>query len=598
MGDTPISRCEEIAIDLGLNADPLTLDRSGDTLEGLCPAPQGSAMRVAFAATIGALALLLGACDFRATCGACEVPPRPPTPEQVFLGPAKGGTQVPADTPATVTVSGRVTFERLAVTPSGLGPTPASQPAAFVTVEAVTLAPPPVVASATTNASGDYTLSFTTQSPFYIRARVESGDDRVYFPAAPTPFVYGFSSSWRSPQQAMHVVDLHASATARHNPAGAFAILDTMMRLRAAAASFPALGELDAFWANGDARLGDWNLLPGTNTTETTENGPNGRPAIFLRGGTNADPLNTDHDEFDETVIAHEWASFLQLTHSRDNNFGGPHAGEELIPTAAYSEGVVTAIGCALLGTNLYRDTVGYPGGATQVQFEFDCESGLLPGNGDAYTNEFRVARIVWDILDGGAGSPADTDSDPAAASLADFFSGFAALRTRTGDFEVAWLASLMQQLVDDAALSLADADTLAASQGAVFPPVGGSDSFPTPLVIGDPAQAGNLDAWSGTNPNPDLGPQANAVYRMVVAAPQTVQIDVLNLAVGYDPDEHRLDLTVHALDRTLVASSTGAVQHKQVQASLPAGTYIIRVQHRPASQGASMPADFTILAQ
>jgi hypothetical protein len=518
----------------------------------------------------------------------------------LLLGPAPGG-QADSDGGASVSVSigGSVTFDRLAVTASGLG-TATPVPAASVLVEMVAHnSLTDVIATTATDVAGSYTLTFNTTRDFYVRARAESGNDRVFVPLNPAGLIHGVSSAIRNRSQILQTVDLHASSTTWNNPAGAFAILDTVRRLRLAAApSFPALGELDVFWAHGHPTLSGWNLLPTFNTTETSESGPNNRPTIYLRGGPAADSLNSDHDEFDETVIAHEWASFLQLTQSRDNNFGGPHAGEDLIPTAAYSEGVVTAIGCALLGTTLYRDTTGYPGGTTSVQFEIDCESGVLPGSGDAYTNEFRVTRIVWDILDGGTGSPGDADADPAAVGLAEFFASFAALRTRTGDYEVAWLASLMQQLVDDAALSLADADTLATSQGAAFPPVGGSDSFPTPLVIGALSTAGSLDAWSGTNPNPDLGPQANAVYRMVVAAPQTVQIDVLNLAVGYDADEHRLDLTVHALDRTIVASSTGAAQDKQVQVALPAGTYIVRVQHRPASQAASMATDFTVQAQ
>ncbi len=546
------------------------------------------------------LSWLLAGCPIGGDGGGGNSQPGPLTPQAALLGPAPGGSSTDTGPEVSVTVSGRVTFDRLPVGPNGLEATPVVRPAAFVTIEVVRYYFVDwVLASTTTDANGNYTVTFNTDISYYVRARSASGDDRVYFPEAQDSFIMGVSSPRHARTPSVQTIDLHASATARHNPAGAFAALETMQRLRAAAAtSFPTLGPIDVFWANGDPRLDGWNMMPATNTTGATADGPNNRPAIFLRGGSNDDPLNTDHDEYDETVIAHEWASILQLTQSRDNNFGGPHAGEELIPTAAYSEGVVTAIGCALLGTSLYRDTLGFPGGATSVQFEFDCESGLIFGPPDPYRSEFRVTRVVWDILDGGTGSPPDIDGDPVAVDLADFFDSFTALRTRTGDYAVAWLASLLQQLIDDTRLTPAEADQLAAAAGGAFPPPGGTDEFPLPLVIGGPTETGALDAWSGMNPNPVLGPQANAVFRLEVAAAQPVQINVQNLVAGYAAASHRLELTVHSLDRLVHFFDFGDAQNKTAQLALAPGTYIVRVHHRPDTQGLSQSAPFSIAAQ
>jgi hypothetical protein len=388
-------------------------------------------------------------------------------------------------------------------------------------------------------------------------------------------------------------MDFHAPANATEftlaRIAGAFAILDTVRRLRTATANgFPSLGPLDVFWSVG------------SNITEsnTEQSGHFGNPTIFLLGGTPSAPADTDHDEFDETVIAHEWASFLQLTQSRDNNFGGAHAGEDLLPTAAYSEGVVTAIGCALLGTSVYRDTIGFPvpGGATSVQFEFDCESGLLPGTGQGYGGEFPVTRVVWDLLDGGVGWPADADADPVAIDQADFFASFAALRTRAAPFEVAWLPSLLQQLIDDGFLSIADADTLMQSQGATFPPPGG-DNFPAPITLGGGPFTGSLSARSGVNPNVVLGPQANAVYRLTLAAPATVTFTLTNTTPGYDFVRHRLDLSVHDLERNIVAAEAADGAVKSQQADLQPGTYIVRIQHVPTATSVDA-ADYTLEIQ
>ncbi|MBZ0136742.1 MAG: hypothetical protein K8I27_10255 [Planctomycetes bacterium] len=548
--------------------------------------------------------LALASCGERdsGSCGAGGVPP---VPHHAVIGPAPGGTADPdGGLPAALTISGKVTYERLPVTPGGLDLlNPVVENASDVLVEAVAHSDiNNVLGTATTDANGDYTLNFSTTVDYFVRARARSGAgldmDAVYHSQTSPPIVHALPGEVLNRASGSQTVNLHGAADAA-NRAGAFAVLDTVQRLRAAS-TLTGLGPLDLFWGMGNAGtrfLANGSGQSITLATETGLDGPNGNPSIYLLGGDAADVQNSDHDEFDETVIAHEWASFLQLTQSRDNNFGGPHFGEELIFSASYSEGMVTAIGCALAGQSVYRDTLGYTGGVTSVQFEFDCESGLVPGSGTGYGNEFRVTRVVWDLFDGGTGSPPDTDADPSNIGMADFLASFADLRARAAPFEVAWLASLLQELIDDARLSISDANTIMATHGASFPPAGG-DGFPPVLTVGGAADMGNLDAWSGTDPNPILGPQANGLWRMELAGAQTVSIDVTNTTPGYNPARHRLDLTVHDLERNVVAQHIGDAANKSVSVSLMPGTYLVRVQHAPATQADSQPASFMVQAQ
>lgn len=529
------------------------------------------------------------------------------TPDYVILRPEPGGAADPdGGTPVSLTITGNISYDRLSVTATGLDlANPVSQPAVNVLVEAVPYddyySP---LATGVTDSNGDYTINFSTTVDYYIRARAQSGSatnvDRVYHSASSPVVVHAASSAVLNRAAGNQVVNIHAAADAS-NKAGAFAVLDTVRRLRAAAAgSFPALGELDVFWSNGNT--GTQFLKNGggqtiTITTVTGLDGPNGNPSIYLIGGTPGDIPNSDHDEYDETIIAHEWASFLQLTQSRDNNFGGAHFGEELIPSAAFSEGVVTAIGLALLGQSVYRDTVGYVGGTSSLAFEFDMESGVLPGTGTGYGNEFAITRATWDLFDGGAGGPSDGDSDPANIPLADFLASFAALKTRGAPYEVAWMASLLQQLVDDSFLSASDANTLMGAYGEAFLLAGG-DNFPAVLTVGAGATADTLDAWSGADPNPILGPQANGVWRIELAGAQSVTIDVVNTTAGYSAAANRLELSVFDLDRNIVAQDVGDAPGKSVTVSLTTGTYIVRVQHRPDSQTGSTSTDYTVQAQ
>jgi hypothetical protein len=340
-----------------------------------------------------------------------------PVPDYVVIRPEPGGSADPDGGPVqNLTIMGNVSYDRLSVTASGLDLlSPVSEPAVNVLVEAVpyddVYTP---MATAVTDGSGDYSISFSTNLDYFIRARAETGSgsdvDRVYHSASYPVVVHSAASPILNRSAGNQTVNIHAAADAE-NRAGAFAVLDTVRRLRAAAAgSFPSLGPLDVFWSNGNAgtqflKNGSGQVI--TMTTVTGLDGPRGNPSIYLIGGTPADPANSDHDEYDETIIAHEWASFLQLTQSRDNNFGGVHFGEELIPSASFSEGVVTAIGLALLGTSVYRDTVGYVGGTSSLAFEFDMESGVLPGSGTGYGNEFAIRgaedarRAIRSDLDG-----------------------------------------------------------------------------------------------------------------------------------------------------------------------------------------------------
>ena len=516
-------------------------------------------------------------------------PPPPTTVDPALvLGPVGGSANPDGGLPVALTISGQVTFDRLATTAAGLASTPTILPARQVVIEVVRHNNiNAVVGTTTTDAAGNYSINLNLDHDFYVRARAQSGTgpdiDRVYHQRTAPLIVHAQCGPILQRASGSQTANLHAALTLPENRAGAFAVLDTAQRLRAAAlASFASLGPLDFLWCTGESKA-----------TGTDEVGPNGRPAIYLLGGTLANAADTDHDEFDEGVICHEWASFLQLTQSRDNNFGGVHAGEELLFTASYSEGVVTAIGCALLDLRVYRDTLGYPGGTTSVQFEFDLESGTIPGSGTGYANEFRNSRAVWDLLDGAAGAPTDTDGDPVAIAPANFLASFAALAVRGAPYEICWLASLLQQLIDDGFLNQTDANTLMAGQGAAFPPAGGADPFPAELLVGGPAQTGSLNAFAGANPI--LGPDANGVFRLTLATPASITINLANTTAGYTPAGHRLELSVHDLDRNVLALAGGNSQNKSVTVGLAAGTYLVRVQHRPDGVATSALTDFSI---
>jgi len=153
--------------------------------------------------------------------------------------------------------------------------------------------------------------------------------------------------------------DLHAASgwggAAYTGPrvAAPFAILDT---------ACTAMDTMLDF--NGAAQFGTLSLLWSVNNRE--ENGAvsegkigsayfnTDERAIYLRGDAAS---NTD--EFDQTVIAHEFGHFLTHTFSRSDSIGGEHdLTQYLDPRLAFDEGWATAFAGLALHSPYYRDSM------------------------------------------------------------------------------------------------------------------------------------------------------------------------------------------------------------------------------------------------
>ncbi|HRJ78309.1 MAG TPA: hypothetical protein PLF37_07310 [Planctomycetota bacterium] len=607
------------------------------------------------------LALSLLSALVLAGCGGDDDKKQNPSPKAVtaaeVLGPAGGLAQPDGGVPVALTVSGKISFERLLPTPTGLGATPVTQNAALVQVEvvrhddfSVLLAP-----AAFADANGDYSISFSTDRDFFVRARARLSaatlDCRVLHSQMASPVVHAVSSAIVSRALGSQTVNVTAGLALPHLRAGAFAALDTARKLAQAAAysGSPALGTLDLYWAPGNLGTSFMRDLGGQPVpileTRFVNTGPLGNPGILVGGGDWNNVSATDHDEFDEAVIAHEFVHFLMRGFSRDNNWGGAHNGEALTPNAAYGEGLPTGLGCILLGDKNYIDTQGLPP-ASSVRFSFDCENpafvagvpsavtgvsgyqaefavaavvwDLLDGgtsnpastDGDpvaiardgflqsfyalsgrtgAYQAEFAVAAVVWDLLDGGTSNPASTDGDPVAIARDGFLQSFYALSGRTGAYDLVWLASLLQQLIDDARLNAGNAHTLVSPYNASFPPAV-AEQWP-PALAPAANETGTLNAALGpgaTPANAELGQTANAVWRMELAGPQSVTLNLTATAASYSATVHQLDLYVYDLGNNLVASQRSATASKTLSMSLAAGVYMVRVHHAATSPAAS----------
>ncbi len=125
---------------------------------------------------------------------------------------------------------------------------------------------------------------------------------------------------------------------------------------------------------------------------------------VISLGGRDDDP-----DEYDDSVIAHEFAHFVADLNGRDDSPGGYHDGTPAWPPLAWSEGYATFFGQWALADRVYFDSFEWGVGVDDVEvFDTPDAFGTLDGAPTGWVSESLVTAILWDLADGGAGEAAD----------------------------------------------------------------------------------------------------------------------------------------------------------------------------------------------
>jgi hypothetical protein len=179
------------------------------------------------------------------------------------------------------------------------------------------------------------------------------------------------------------------SAYAEARSAAPFAILDTVYRAqRKLLALDPAarFKTLSLHWstankpASGNRAVGE---ISSTGFLSTL-----GMGHIYVLG-----QADVDTDEYDESVIAHEWGHYYQWAFSRDDSPGGPHGGEPLEMTIAFSEGWGDAFSAIVTERRDYSDTEGL-GQANGFSYLLDGAPPTMPG----WSRVESIAKIVYQL--------------------------------------------------------------------------------------------------------------------------------------------------------------------------------------------------------
>jgi hypothetical protein len=339
-----------------------------------------------------------------------------------------GGTTPPPG--GNVTVSGTVTFDRPSYTQNNTLNFSALErlPVRGATVEILRSSDQAVLASTTTDGtSGNYSASVPAGS-ILVRVKAQllkSGSGGYDFEVrnnTSNNALYSLDSAVVSASGSSVRVDLNAatgwggSSYTGPRAAAPFAILDMLWRAKLliqGAETNLSLPALDVYWstlnrasdcANGqpDPTTGDigttfyvGGTIPATANCAATPTG------IYVLGDSSGN-AGDDADEFDSSVIAHEFGHYYEDSFSRSDSMGGPHYLDERHDLRlAFSEGWGNAFQGFVLDSPWYRDTFGTSGSSG---FAFDMENNTAPYTSSAefgFFAEASVQDILWDVYDG-----------------------------------------------------------------------------------------------------------------------------------------------------------------------------------------------------
>lgn len=137
----------------------------------------------------------------------------------------------------------------------------------------------------------------------------------------------------------------------------------------------------------------------------------NNRRELYLQGGQAGNVTSSDMDHFDDSVIIHEYAHFIEDVFGEPDSPGGSHNADSIVdPRLAWGEGWANFFQAAVTGNAVYRDTYGTPDCTSACAGTYFNESidpvGTPPNDaptqgalGEGNFREFSVTRMLWDVI-------------------------------------------------------------------------------------------------------------------------------------------------------------------------------------------------------
>jgi hypothetical protein len=499
-----------------------------------------------------------------------------------------GGCTAGAGTP--ITVGGTISYERLVLSGSGLGPGLQTRPARFVDVEVRAAGTTTCYGSGSTDATGAYAILVAppsgtmlqvvawSRTDYHATVNVTAHDD-----LAPSVNVHcngdvfrHASSSFGSGSSTTVNLTVPYNPGTSSRPSIGFGLLDVLVTcseaIRTTTGVVPPV-------CHAYTQLGNSGAV-GTSFFEPSSN------SITMLGGAAGNLDGSDTDYFDDGVIAHEYHHFVEFNLGHSLNRGGAHGGENLEPNFAWSEGASTGFGCLARGTPLYIDSFGTNG---SLLFQLNVENVAQTARGIG--SEETVEEIVWDLGDGGAG-PASTDGDAVDVPLGGLYT---ALLSFDPSADAPFLGLFLQRLEAAGQATQAELALLSIvpeNQQFSYPP-SGADVFPEPLAIPG-NDTGFVDSRAGAGINQCRGRASSAWYVVTLAAPDTIDVG-LDIQPLVGVPNANLDLSLLGIDGTVLRRDGrgGSSDEALTNVALAAGRYLVLVEANCV--GAGNAANFVL---
>lgn len=302
----------------------------------------------------------------------------------------------------TVTLTGRATYDSV---PNRSGPLVyadvAANPVRAASVEVLDANGAPV-ATATTDDNGIYTVPVPASAMLTVRVQAlllrngaaawnVSVRDNTKENALYTMDSLPFSSGTAAVRQDLHAASgWDGTGYKSLRVAAPFAVMDTvytaMQKVQSAAPGtrFPAL---KVFWSPNNLPASG-NKLVGQIGSSRFTNAPAGAE-IYVLGKE-----DVDTDEFDASVIAHEWGHYYQAVFSRDDSTGGSHGTQDRLDRRiAFSEGWGTGWSGIALERRNYVDSSGL-----RQADGANIAISRGPADNPGWFREFSIQSILWNL--------------------------------------------------------------------------------------------------------------------------------------------------------------------------------------------------------
>jgi hypothetical protein len=277
---------------------------------------------------------------------------------------------------------------------------------------------------------------------------------------------------------------------------------------------------------------------------------------------------NDDSDEFDDSVIVHEYGHMLAAKFSRDDSPGGEtHLGDLLDPRVAWSEGWANFFSSVVRNDPVWRDESG-PNGVKV--YRFDLRDRVPAGDRPGYWSETSVGTLLWELYKG---------SDLTGNLRYPFSLIWSAFTDLRNDRSV-YLPYFLEHLVARYPAAADAVQAVAQVRSIDFRPnVRPSVTMPFPRAMNGNTVTGHVDSITPRRTN--LMQSSHYWSFTTTGGAASIRMDVSGLGPARNPYANDLDIFLMDVNgRVLDKSDRGLNgQSEMISIRLPAGTYVVEIR-------------------